>query len=422
MEKEEPIGKKLKKFSMETRLKSAKEFRKRILEKLGDFIKAIVIWGSITRGDYTGKSDVDIYIIFDDTKASIKDFNNIREKIDNDIYKIAGAIDPRLHPQPIIALTEFMDGLRLTHPLFYNIVREGYAIHDTGFFIPMRKLLEWGHFPATAEAAELRMESVPKRISRVKNVKLYMIAEDIYQAAVDAAQALLMYVGVGPPPPKVLVREFRKHMVESGLLKEEYAKFLEDVIIFRKAVEHKEIKEISGAEVDSWIDKSEKYVEELEALLKKLESERKASDIQKNYEVMVKASVAALKAINKLPEQPEKLGEAFKKYLIEPGLVSPTYGDVFGKVIEMRKLLEDKKLDKIKDRDIYMSKEYVRRFVGEVRRVIQEKAPHPPEYPTTEQVKEEIKEVQAEEHMEKAKQFVEKAEKKEKEIKKDEKQ
>ncbi|MFZ3077115.1 MAG: nucleotidyltransferase domain-containing protein, partial [Candidatus Aenigmatarchaeota archaeon] len=199
MNKEEPVGKKLRKFSMETRLASTKDFRKKALEKFGDYIKAIVVWGSVTRGDYTGKSDVDIYIIFDDTKASIKDFNNIRERIDNDIAKIAKDTDPRLHPQPILALTEFMDGIRNCHPLFFNIVREGFAIHDTGFFIPMRKLLEWGHFPATAEAAEMRMESVPKRIDRVENVKLYMIAEDLYYAVLDAAQAVLMYVGVGPP-------------------------------------------------------------------------------------------------------------------------------------------------------------------------------------------------------------------------------
>jgi len=105
----------------------------------------------------------------------------------------------------------------------------------------------------------------------------------------------------------------------------------------------------------------------------KLELQKKAHDIKRNYEVMIKASVAALKAIDKLPKEPEKLPEAFKKYLIDSGLVAPWYSDVFGKVVEMRKLLEEKKLDKIPDRDIYMSKEYVRRFIMDVRRVIERK-------------------------------------------------
>ncbi len=365
------IGKKLKKFSLETRLRSAEEFKKRILETFKDYIKAIVIWGSITRGDFTGKSDIDIYIIFDDTKMSLKKFNQLRDKLDKDIFKIASSIDPRLHPQPILALTEFWDGIRHTNPLFYNIVREGYAIYDTGFFIPMRKLLEWGKFPATTEAAHLRMENVPARIRRAKNVKLYMIAEDLYYAMIDAAQAVLMYLGIGPPAPKVIVKEVRKHLVDAGLLEEEYAKMLEDVINFRKKVEHKEIKKISGKEVDEWIKKAEKYVKRFEKLLSKLELEKKAYDIKKSYEVMIKASVAALKSINKLPKKPEKLAEAFKKYLVDSGLVNPIYSEVFEKVIEMRKLLEEKKINKITDRDVYMSKEYVRRFLLDIRRFIE---------------------------------------------------
>jgi DNA-binding ferritin-like protein (Dps family) len=135
-------------------------------------------------------------------------------------------------------------------------------------------------------------------------------------------------------------------------------------------VEHKEIKDVSGAEVDEWIIKTEKYVDRFEKLLKDLELNRKVFDVQKNYEVMVKASVAALKSLNKLPKEPEKLPEAFKKYLVEAGLVSPFYSNIFEKVITMRKMVDDKQVEKITDRDVYMSKEYVRRFIEDVRRFV----------------------------------------------------
>ncbi len=364
------LGKKLKKFSLETRLESAEALKDKLLQLFKGYIKSIIVWGSITRGDYTGKSDVDVYIIFDDTKFPLKKFDEIRDKIDRDVYNAAAQIDPRLHPQPVIALTEFMRGMRTTHPLFFNIVREGYAIYDTGYFIPMRKMLEMGEFPATEEAAQIRMEAVPKRIARVKNVKLYVIAEDLYFSLMDAAQAALMYIGVNPPPPKVAVKTLREHLVSAGFLEEEYAKTLEDIVDFRKKVEHKEINDIKGEEVDKWIERCEKYVERFEKLLKELESNRKANDIRNNYEIMVKASVAALKSLKKLPPEPEKLPEAFKKYLVDAGLISPLYGDVFDKVVEMRKLLDDKKIDKVTDRQVYMNKEYVRRFLGEIRRFI----------------------------------------------------
>jgi len=368
---EKNLGKKIKKFSLETRLKSSEEFKNKLLDMFKGYIKAVVVWGSVTRGDYTGKSDIDIYIIFDDTKLPLKKFDEIREKVDKDIYSLASSIDPRLHPQPVLALTEFIKGIRYTHPLFFNIIREGYAIFDTGFFIPMRKLLEWGEFPITPEAAHQRIDSVPGRIKRVKNVKLYMIAEDLYYAMLDAAQAVLMYIGVGPPVPKLAAEEMRKHLVDDGLLEEEYAKMLEDVVEFRKQVEHKELKDISGEEVDKWIVKAEKYVERLEKLLKDLEAKRKEDDIKRNYEVMVQASMAALKSLKKLPEEPEKLPEAFKKYLVDAGLVSPFYSDVFEKVISMRKMVDDKKIDRITEREVYSSKEYVRRFVNDVRRFIE---------------------------------------------------
>lgn len=373
------VGKKLKKFSMETRLKSAEDFKAKILGMFKNYVKSIIVFGSFMKGQGTGKSDVDVYVIFDDTKMPLKKFDEIRSRIDDDIYKVASSIDPRLHPQPIIALTEFIKGIRYTNPVFYNIIREGYAIYDTGFFIPMRKLLEWGEFPVTPEAAHMRMEGVPRRITRVKSVKLYIIAEDLFYAMLDAAQAVLMYVGVGPPAPKTAADEVRKHLVEAGLLEEEYAKMLEDICIFRKKVEHKELKDVSGKEVDEWIKNTEKYIKRFEKLLKDLETQRKAYDIKKSYDIMVNASVAALKSLEKLPKEPEKLPEAFKKYLIDSGLVNSSYSELFGKVIEMRKLLEDKKLDKIKDRDIYMNKEYVRRFVSDISRIIREPMPESPE-------------------------------------------
>src|SRR3989304_5873392 len=134
------------------------------------------------------------------------------------------------------------------------------------------------------------MESVPKRMSRVQNVKLYMIAEDLYYAMLDAAQSVLMYVGVGPPPPKTAAREVRKHLVEANLLEEEYAKMLDDVYDFRKKVEHKELKEISGKEVDEWIEKADAHKAYLALLYRSRAAPRKQGNGLEAIEVMVKAS------------------------------------------------------------------------------------------------------------------------------------
>jgi hypothetical protein len=85
---------------------------------------------------------------------------------------------------------------------------------------------------------------------------------------------------------------------------------------------------------------------------------------------MIKASIAALKNLNKMPSETEKLGEAFKKHLVEAGLVSPMYSEVFEKVVGMKKMLDEKNLEKVADRDVYVNKEYVRRFVEDLRRAV----------------------------------------------------
>lgn len=382
MAKKKKISKKLKEFSIETRFKSSNEFKEKILQMFKGYVKAIVVWGSITRGDYTGKSDVDIYVIFDDTKMPLKKFNSIRERVTQDMYKVAKSIDPRLHPQPVIALTEFYQNIRACNPFIYNIVREGYAIYDVGFFVPMRKLMEKGEFPVTPEAAELRMELVPKRIRRVKQVKLLMVVDDLYQAMVDSVQAVIMYLGFAPPAPKILVRDTKRYLVDAGLVDKKYAELLDKMVTLRKASEKKDVKSLTGKQVDEWIKKTEDFVNEMEKTLKKIEIGRKEETIKKNYEVMLKASVAALKAMKKLPKDPKNLPSAFKKELIDSGLVNPIYGDVLGQIVQMRKMIDDKKLDMIPERDVYRSKEYVKRFIVEVRSAldrIPEEKPKPAE-------------------------------------------
>ncbi len=365
------VGKKLKQFSLETRLKSAEEFKKRLLEKFGDFIKTVIIWGSVTRGDYSGKSDVDIYIIFDDTKYSIRDFNKIRDKLDEDIRKIAEQIDNRLHIQPIIALTEFIDGIRLSHPLFVNIVREGYAIYDTGFFIPMRKLLEWGHFPLTKEAAIMRIEGAPEYLERAKRMKAKIVAVDVYHTILDSTQGLLMYLGINPPAPKIAAKYVRQHLVKSGLMTEEDAKIVEEVVKFYKTMEHGEIKEISGKELDEWIGKAEKYLKKVQAIFKALDAKAKEKDVKEAYEFMIKSIVAYLNAIGKLPEDPKDLPKAFEEEIVKKGIVPEYYREVLKKIVEMRKLVEEKKFDEISDKELNLTKEYIRRFGIRIKEILE---------------------------------------------------
>src|SRR3989338_3416364 len=118
---------------------------------------------------------------------------------------------------------------------------------------------------------------------------------------VNRSQAVLMYTGQNPPSPKHTPIEVRESLVNANHLEQSYLDDLESVIEFRKKVEHKEIKDITGEELDRYIEKAKKFVSRMEQLLMQLQKKKKENIIHKNYEVMVKAAVTALKKMDKLP-------------------------------------------------------------------------------------------------------------------------
>lgn len=365
------ISKKIKDFSKKRRAEIVKEFSKKLLDKYGKYVKSIVVWGSVARDEFTHESDIDLIVLVDDT---LKDFNSKKEEeIEEFIHDLAKKVDDKLSPQPPWTITSFMKMVRDFAPLAYAVLKDGIPVYDTGFFLTNKRLLDMGEIRATPEAAERRMRTVPKRLLRAKQAKLWLIAEDVYYAMIGAEESVLMYLGRGPPDPIHAAEVCDEYLAKVGLLEKKYIKYLKDVVNFRKKVEHREIKDINGSEIDEYIKKGEEFVKRMSRLLRELIIRRKASYVQKNYEVMLKASIAALKSLDKLPKDPKDLPKAFKKYLIEEQKLNPVYEDVFNKVLEMKKLMSEKKLEKIPEREIHLTKEYIRKFIGSVRDMIKEK-------------------------------------------------
>lgn len=346
------------------KFKLAQMFCDAVVKKYKKIVKAVVIFGSVVRGDLTEKSDIDIIVIIDDTIARFTP--EMREAFDIKLYELAKSISKDISVQPAWTLTEFWDMARIGHPLLYTIVRDGWALYDVGFFIPVRKLLERGKIPHTIEAVELLIESAPKKIARVENIKLYMVAEDLYYAVLNASQAVLMYLGKESPRPKEAVKNVKEYLLANKLIEKKYVDCLERIIKFRKDVEHKKIKNISGEKLDKFIEIAKDYVERMEEILTLLQRRRKEEIIKRNYEVMMKAAITGLKIINKLPKDPRDLPIAIKKYLIEEEKINPFYENVLKKVSSMRKMVDENLVDKIPEREVELMREYVRRFVREI--------------------------------------------------------
>jgi len=360
-------------LTKEERMKEVKKFTKEVLKKYGKLVKCVVVMGSVAREEFKPKSDIDVFVVIDDTKTKVT--RELHDKIDADIEKIAKSTSETLSVQPSYTLTEFWDYARVCHPIIYNFIKEGIAVYDAGFFMPIKRLLNMGRIPSTREAIESYMEGAPKKLMRAKTVKLLMLAEDCYYAMLNTTQAVLMFMGLAPPVPNKAYEDVKKFLVEPGILEPQYAEWLKEIIEVRKKIEHKEMMEAQGAFVDEWLEKAEKYVEKMFGLLNALELRKREKILERTHEVMHKAAITALKSLKKMPEKESQIPSVFKRELVDSKLIEGYYWDIWKRIDDMKKKIDsDKKFIKeLPDKDIYQSREYIRKMIRDLAKVLKEK-------------------------------------------------
>lgn len=365
--------KKEKPLTKEQRMAEVKQFTKEVLKKYGKLIKCVVVMGSVAREEFKPKSDIDVFVVIDDTAKKIT--KQMHSQIDADIEKIAKSKSKFLSVQPSYTLTEFWDYARVCHPIIYNFIKEGVAVYDAGFFMPIKRLLKMGRIPSTREAIENYMEGAPKKLMRAKTVKLLMLAEDCYYAMLNTTQAVLMFMGLAPPVPNKAYADVKKYLVEPGILEQKYADWLKDIIEIRKKIEHKEMMNAKGAFVDEWIERAEKYVEKMFSLLNALELRKKEKVLGRTHEVMHKAAVTALKSLKKMPEKDSQIPIVFKREFIDRKLIEGYYWDIWKRIDNMKKDVDadKKKIRDISDKDVYQMREYVRKMIRDLAKVLKEK-------------------------------------------------
>ncbi len=351
-----------------------RRFTSEVIVRYGGFIKSIVLVGSVARGEASPESDIDLLVILDDT---LEEYSTMKkELIEGGIREIAGSVSARLEVQPVLTLTEFTDYVRVGHPTVRNFLKEGVPVYDEGFFTPWKRLLLAGKIPGTKEALERYLDETSERISRAKSVKLLILAEDCYYAFINSAQATLMYMGLEPPIPRRICEAVRKYLVDTGLLEEEYAEWLREIIEIRKGIKNMRILEVPGVMIDEWISRAEKFTGRMISLMHTLELLRRQKTLQETYEVMREAVAEALKkrlgipAGTSISELERRLGmslrEALQEYLVKPGEVSSTYLTVWDKVEELKKEVIDRKNPSKLGEEVYGLKQEVRRLIQEL--------------------------------------------------------
>ncbi|MCR4327631.1 MAG: nucleotidyltransferase domain-containing protein [Nanoarchaeota archaeon] len=326
-------------------LRVAEIHKSLVLQKFEKYVVSYVIGGSLIRGDAVKTSDVDVFVIINDTDVKRMPRRELLERLRGIIYQyvaeatqIAG-VKNRLEPQ-IYLLTDFWDAVKDAHPVMFTFIRDGVPLYDRGTFMPWKSLLRMGKLKPSPEAIDMFMSMGDGVINRSKKTLLSDVFTNIFWGVTTPAQAILMLGGYPPPTSKELVNAFKKAFFETKMIEKKYVDFLEKVVKTWKDYEHERIKEISGTEIDKLLKETEEYLKRLKELRKEIEKKFQEKTVnQLNDDVF-----GLLKNILGKKSQ-EKLVLEFEKKCVKESKFTNQHLRILKEIINSKKEFKKEKSD-----------------------------------------------------------------------------
>lgn len=323
-----------------------------VLKKFEKYIVSYVLFGSLTRGEATPESDIDVVIIIDDTDVKKMTRAELKDKLRAIIIGMgieAGTItgiQNKLNIQTYI-LTDFWDGIKEANPVYFTILRDGVPFFDRGLFMPWKQLLRMGKIKPSTEAIDLFMSTGEQMVTRVKQTMKDIIEKDVYWATLTPAQAALMLYGIPPPTPKETIDLLEEIFVKKEkMLEKKYVDILRTIRKYYKGIEHGDIKEVTGKEVDDLLAKAEDYLKRIRRLFTDIELKKEKESMIDIYETIMSIirDVLRLEGIEKATDA--SIVNLFENELIATGKVPQKFLRIFKDVLKAKKDYEADKLTK----------------------------------------------------------------------------
>jgi len=240
-------------------------FAKIIYKEFDRFCKAIVLFGSSVKQTHEATSDIDILVIVDDvsfymTPEVVETYRIITEKT-------VAKLSKRLHITTL-KFTSFWEFIRVGDPIGINILRDGVALIDTGFFSPLQMLLYQGRIRPTREAVMAYYSRVPQTMH---NSKWHVMQGtlDLYWAAIDASHAALMKLGEMPENPGKISALIQEKLVKAKHVHKKCTGIMKELYDTSKKILHRDIKEIKGSEYDRLQKETDFFVGEMKRFMLK---------------------------------------------------------------------------------------------------------------------------------------------------------
>ncbi len=351
-------------------LKISEVHKTMTIKKFEKYIVSYIAAGSLFRGEKS--NDIDVYIVVDDTDVKRMTRGELKEKLRQLIQSMAieasaiTGVKKQFHVQTYI-LTDFWESVKDAHPVIFTFLRDGVPLYDRGVFNPWRLLLKMGRIKPSPESIDMHMNVGESLLERAKKKLLMLAGEDLYYATLNPSQAALMLHGIAPPTPKETVKLLKEIFVKKEkILEQKYVNTLERIIKFFKDMEHGEVKNITGAEVDKLLKDVEDYLKRIKKLFNQIERKREKESFKEISNAVINVTKEVL-ASSKIKTTNFRLG--IKKFCQQEGLPESLSDDY--KTFEDTK--NDFKKNKITKSELEKIKRQLRTYIRILTQQLQRK-------------------------------------------------
>jgi uncharacterized protein (UPF0332 family)/predicted nucleotidyltransferase len=333
-------------------VKIAEIHKTMVLKKFERYIVSYVLAGSLVQGRAKKDSDIDVWIVIDDTDVKRMTRAELKDKLRAIIIGMgieAGditGIKNKLNIQVYI-LTDFWDNLKEANPIIFTLLRDGVPFYDRGTFMPWKQLLRMGKIKPSQEAIDMFMSTGEQMLKAVEFKIKNMGMEDIYYAILTPSQAAIMLYGYPPPAPSETADLMNELFVKKEkMLEEEYITIMRNNVKVRKDIEHGTKKDLSGKELDQLLTDADKYLKRIKKLFEQIQVMKEEESVIKIYDTTSTVVRDALSMEGKKVVEEEKLIKYFEDVLVTCGKVPSKYLRTLNDLLKAKKDYDNKALTK----------------------------------------------------------------------------
>ncbi len=308
-------------------IKIAEVHKNMVLEKFERYIVSYVLAGSLVQGRATPKSDIDVFVVIDDTDVKRMTRAELKDKLRSIIVGMgmdaaeATGIENKLNIQVYI-LTDFWDNVKEANPIIFTFLRDGVPFYDRGIFMPWKQLLQMGKIKPSPEAIDMYKSTGDKMITKAKKKMREVAMDDLFWATITPSQAAIMMYGMAPPTPKETPELLRDVFVDKeGLLDESHVETFETMLRTRKKLEHGDKQDVTGEEIDDLMERAQDYLERIKDLFEEIEDLKEKEDVLETYENVITTArdVLQLEGVDEVSD--DDIIDVFDEQVIQQGVL-----------------------------------------------------------------------------------------------------